>query len=113
MTVHEMPMPPQMPQPPELPEQLAPMPEAPLMVELPNPEDVPADLNVILRITQQQRDGWMNTAAFWQAAYAQLLARHGQVVEQLTKRIVEAQQGAAADVPDAAATGEGSGDNPA
>lgn len=115
MTVHEMPAQPpqQSPEPPAQVAPLEPVQDQPVMIQLPNPDDVPADLGIILSITQQQRNGWMNTAAFWQAAHAQLLAQHNQVVENLTKRIVEAQQGAAADVPDAAATEGGAGDDTA
>jgi hypothetical protein len=73
-----------------MPEPAPPTPEAPLTIQLPNTADVEADLSVILHITRQQRDAWANTAAFWQAAHAQLLVQHGRVVEQLTKRIAEA-----------------------
>lgn len=61
-------------------------------IALPDPSDVEADAQIVLAITEQQRAVAMHNAAFWQAAHAQLLAKHNQVVQQLTQRILEASQ---------------------
>jgi len=76
-----------------------------MTVELPDIRDVEVDAQVALLVTQRQRDGALSAAAFWQAAHAQLLAKHNQVVQTLTQRILEASQPAANDN-----TGEGDGD---